>query len=108
MFFFYPCNIAGVYAFGFLFMLPQLFINYKLKSVAHLPWRAFMYKVCGNILRNVKCNAIHGAPVKVSQLADTDYGCVKLLETVVWSVQHCHCSSNLEFVKIARKLKFYA
>lgn len=34
----------GVYAFGFLFMLPQLFINYKLKSVAHLPWKAFMYK----------------------------------------------------------------
>lgn len=34
----------GVYAFGFLFMLPQLFINYKLKSVAHLPWRVFMYK----------------------------------------------------------------
>lgn len=34
----------GVYAFGFLFMLPQLFINYKLKSVAHLPWRAFAYK----------------------------------------------------------------
>ena len=25
-------------------MLPQLFVNYKLKSVAHLPWRAFMYK----------------------------------------------------------------
>ena len=25
-------------------MTPQLFINYKLKSVAHLPWRAFMYK----------------------------------------------------------------
>ncbi|XP_015793549.1 cleft lip and palate transmembrane protein 1-like protein [Tetranychus urticae] len=34
----------GVYVFGFLFMLPQLFINYKLKSVAHLPWKAFMYK----------------------------------------------------------------
>ncbi|PAV61682.1 hypothetical protein WR25_04322 [Diploscapter pachys] len=34
----------GIYAFGFLFMLPQLFLNYKLKSVAHLPWRAFMYK----------------------------------------------------------------
>ena len=37
--------VNGVYAFGFLFMLPQLFVNYKLKSVAHLPWRAFMYKV---------------------------------------------------------------
>lgn len=36
--------VNGVYAFGFLFMLPQLFINYKLKSVAHLPWRTFMYK----------------------------------------------------------------
>nr|XP_024216192.1 cleft lip and palate transmembrane protein 1-like protein [Halyomorpha halys] len=36
--------VNGVYAFGFLFMLPQLFINYKLKSVAHLPWRSFMYK----------------------------------------------------------------
>lgn len=34
----------GVYGFGFIAMLPQLFINYRLKSVAHLPWRAFMYK----------------------------------------------------------------
>ena len=34
----------GVYAFGFLMMTPQIFINYKLKSVAHLPWRPMMYK----------------------------------------------------------------
>lgn len=34
----------GVYAFGFLFMLPQLFINYKLKSVSHLPWKVLLYK----------------------------------------------------------------
>eukprot|EP00051_Salpingoeca_urceolata_P035559 m.30319 g.30319 ORF g.30319 m.30319 type:complete len:570 (-) comp9407_c0_seq2:7-1716(-) len=34
----------GVYMFGFVMMTPQLFINYKLKSVAHLPWRVFMYK----------------------------------------------------------------
>ncbi|KHN86212.1 Cleft lip and palate transmembrane protein 1-like protein [Toxocara canis] len=38
------CLANGVYAFGFLFMLPQLFVNYRMKSVAHLPWRAFMYK----------------------------------------------------------------
>jgi predicted transcriptional regulator len=37
--------VNGVYAFGFLFMLPQLFVNYRLKSVAHLPFKAFMYKV---------------------------------------------------------------
>ncbi|XP_077922659.1 lipid scramblase CLPTM1L isoform X2 [Halichoerus grypus] len=36
--------VNGVYAFGFLFMLPQLFVNYKMKSVAHLPWKAFTYK----------------------------------------------------------------
>ncbi|KAM6375410.1 lipid scramblase CLPTM1L isoform 4-T6 [Alca torda] len=39
--------VNGVYAFGFLFMLPQLFVNYKMKSVAHLPWKAFTYKVPG-------------------------------------------------------------
>lgn len=33
-----------VYAFGFVMMTPQLYINYKLKSVAHLPWRAMVYK----------------------------------------------------------------
>ncbi|RQM16325.1 hypothetical protein DD237_003883 [Peronospora effusa] len=33
-----------VYAFGFIMMTPQLYINYKLKSVAHLPWRAMVYK----------------------------------------------------------------
>uniref|UniRef100_A0AAF5Q379 Lipid scramblase CLPTM1L n=2 Tax=Wuchereria bancrofti TaxID=6293 RepID=A0AAF5Q379_WUCBA len=38
------CMANGVYAFGFLFMLPQLFVNYRMKSVAHLPWRTFMYK----------------------------------------------------------------
>jgi len=36
--------VNGVYCFGFLFMLPQLFLNYRLKSVAHLPLRVFMYK----------------------------------------------------------------
>ena len=25
-------------------MTPQLYINYRLKSVAHLPWRAMVYK----------------------------------------------------------------
>ena len=30
--------------FGFIAMTPQLFINYKMKSVAHLPWRMLTYK----------------------------------------------------------------
>ncbi|KAJ3291211.1 hypothetical protein HK104_006271 [Borealophlyctis nickersoniae] len=36
--------VGFVYAFGFIGMTPQLFINYKLKSVAHMPWKSFMYK----------------------------------------------------------------
>mmetsp|Transcript_446 Transcript_446/g.846 ORF Transcript_446/g.846 Transcript_446/m.846 type:complete len:584 (-) Transcript_446:484-2235(-) len=34
----------AVYLFGFVGMTPQLFINYKLRSVAHLPWRVLAYK----------------------------------------------------------------
>lgn len=45
--------VKGVYAFGFLFMLPQLFVNYKLKSVAHLPWRAFMYKAFNTFIDDI-------------------------------------------------------
>jgi hypothetical protein len=35
---------SAVYAFGFVLMTPQLFLNYKLKSVAHLPWNVLVYK----------------------------------------------------------------
>uniref|UniRef100_A0A6Q2YD38 Lipid scramblase CLPTM1L n=1 Tax=Esox lucius TaxID=8010 RepID=A0A6Q2YD38_ESOLU len=45
--------VNGVYAFGFLFMLPQLFVNYKFKSVAHLPWKAFMYKAFNTFIDDV-------------------------------------------------------
>ncbi|KAF9978490.1 hypothetical protein BGZ73_002155 [Actinomortierella ambigua] len=36
--------VGFVYTFGFIKMTPQLFINYKLKSVAHMPMRTMMYK----------------------------------------------------------------
>jgi hypothetical protein len=35
---------SAVYALGFALMTPQLFLNYKMKSVAHLPWRVLVYK----------------------------------------------------------------
>jgi len=37
-------TVNFVYSFGFVLMTPQLFINYKLKSTAHMPWKTFMYK----------------------------------------------------------------
>jgi hypothetical protein len=36
--------VGFVYTFGFIAQTPQLFINYKLKSVAHMPWKTFTYK----------------------------------------------------------------
>ena len=42
--------VGAVYSFGFLTMLPQLFINYKLKSVAHMPWRQMSYKFLNTII----------------------------------------------------------
>ncbi|OMJ08158.1 Cleft lip and palate transmembrane protein 1 [Smittium culicis] len=36
--------VGYVYTFGFISMTPQLYINYKLKSVAHMPVKAFIYK----------------------------------------------------------------
>ncbi|XP_068647969.1 uncharacterized protein [Aristolochia californica] len=39
-----------VYMFGFIMMCPQLFINYKLKSVAHMPWRQMTYKFLNTIV----------------------------------------------------------
>ena len=34
-----------VYMFGFIKMCPQVYINYRLKSVSHLPTRMFVYKI---------------------------------------------------------------
>ncbi|KAI9485285.1 MAG: cleft lip and palate transmembrane protein 1-domain-containing protein [Benjaminiella poitrasii] len=36
--------VEFVYMFGFITMLPQLYINYRLKSIAHMPWKTLMYK----------------------------------------------------------------
>lgn len=43
----------GVYTFGFIAMTPQLFVNYKFKSVAHLPWKVFMYKAFNTFIDDV-------------------------------------------------------
>jgi len=42
--------VSMVYSFGFVRMTPQLFINYKMKSVSHLPWRAFTYKAMNTFI----------------------------------------------------------
>jgi hypothetical protein len=48
----------GVYMFGFIAMTPQLYVNYRLKSVAHLPWKAFTYKAFNTFIDDVFAFAI--------------------------------------------------
>ena len=42
--------VSYVYVAGFITMTPQLYINYSLKSVAHLPWKMFMYRALNTFI----------------------------------------------------------
>ena len=47
-------NLANaVYTFGFIALCPQLYINYRLKSVAHMPWKVFMYKLFNTFVDDI-------------------------------------------------------
>ena len=45
--------VGFIYAFGFVMMTPQLYINYRLRSVAHLPWRAMVYKSLNTFIDDI-------------------------------------------------------
>jgi len=51
-----------VYAAGFVLMTPQLFINYKLKTVAHLPWRALVYRALNTFIDDLFAMFLRGIP----------------------------------------------
>lgn len=40
-------------------MTPQLFINYSLKSVAHMPWRMMVYRFLNTIIDDLFAFIIH-------------------------------------------------
>ena len=42
--------VAFIAIFGFILMTPQLYINYKLKSVDHLNWRGLIYRFITTII----------------------------------------------------------
>lgn len=42
-----------VYLFGFISLTPQLYVNYRLKSVAHLPIKAFFYKIFNTFIDDI-------------------------------------------------------
>ncbi|CCW67652.1 unnamed protein product [Phytomonas sp. Hart1] len=43
-------QVQFIYFFGFAAMTPQIFVNYKLKSVGQLPWRTFVFKALNTVI----------------------------------------------------------
>ncbi|XP_046887009.1 cleft lip and palate transmembrane protein 1-like protein [Hypomesus transpacificus] len=52
--------ITGVYAFGFLSMTPQLFINYKTRSVAHMQGNVLVYRGLSTLVNDVFSSLFSG------------------------------------------------
>ena len=48
--FFLETSVAFIAIFGFIMMTPQLYLNYRLKSVDHLNWRGLVYKFINTLL----------------------------------------------------------
>lgn len=81
--------VGFVYMFGFLSLLPQLFINYKLKSVEHMPWKTFMYKSLNTFIDDlfaivIKMPTLH----RIACLRDDVVFFVYLYQRWIYPVDH--------------------
>merc|ERR1712187_891 len=48
--YFLTVSASCVYSLGFVLMTPQVFINYKHKTVQYLPWRKFVYRAINTFI----------------------------------------------------------
>lgn len=46
-------SVMFIFVLGFVMMTPQLYINYKLKSVDHLPWKTLIYRFISTIIDDI-------------------------------------------------------
>ncbi|KAG4108418.1 cleft lip and palate transmembrane 1 [Neocallimastix lanati (nom. inval.)] len=93
--------VGFVYMFGFLSLLPQLFINYKLKSVEHMPWKSFMYKALNTFIDDlfafcIKMPTLH----RIACLRDDVVFFVYLYQRWIYPVDH---SRRNEFGQVDEK-----
>ncbi|RWS27855.1 cleft lip and palate transmembrane protein 1-like protein [Leptotrombidium deliense] len=97
----------GVYAFGFLFMLPQLFINYKLKSVSHLPWRTFMYKAFNTFIDDLFAFILTSIPTshRVAAFRDDIVFLIYLYQRWLYPVDKSRLSEYQEVDETDKKVK---
>jgi len=78
-----------VYMFGFAQLVPQLIINYKLKSVAHMPMKAMIYKTLSTVVDDlfafcIKMPFLH----RLACFRDDVVFCVFLYQRWIYRIDH--------------------
>ncbi|THV95731.1 cleft lip and palate transmembrane 1 [Aureobasidium pullulans] len=81
--------VGSVYAYGFLMMVPSLYINYRLKSVAHMPAKAMTYKFLNTFIDDlfaftIKMPTLH----RLATLRDDVIFFVYLYQAWAYKVDH--------------------
>lgn len=81
--------VGSVYAYGFLMMVPSLYINYRLKSVAHMPGKAMAYKFVNTFIDDlfaftVKMPILH----RLATFRDDIVFFVYLYQTYTYKIDH--------------------
>ena len=56
--FFLKTLVSFIYAIGFINMTPQIYINYKFKSVERMPWKAMIYQFLNTIVDDLFAFAV--------------------------------------------------
>ena len=50
--------VSFIYVLGFILMTPQIYINYKMKSVENLPWKSMVYQFLNTIIDDLFAFAV--------------------------------------------------
>uniref|UniRef100_A0A1A8R0E5 Lipid scramblase CLPTM1L n=1 Tax=Nothobranchius rachovii TaxID=451742 RepID=A0A1A8R0E5_9TELE len=98
--------ITGVYAFGFLSMAPQLFINHKLQSVSHLQGSVLMYRGVNTLISDLCfCASSFGSPVPFSSSHQLSCFRDELLFFLYLFQRRCYASVAKRRESVTRKAK---
>jgi hypothetical protein len=89
--------VAAVYGFGFALMTPQLWMNYRLKSVAHLPWNVLFYRFFNTIIDDlfaviIKMPLMH----RVSVFRDDVVFVIYMIQRRVYAVDRSRPAEGFE------------
>ena len=81
-------------------MTPQLFINYKLKSVAHLPWRMMTYKALNTFIDDIFAFVIKMPTMyRIGCFRDDIVFFIFLYQRYIYRVSVSQCSVLIFFLR---------